>query len=128
MQESLYKYGQKAISFLIVLTLLVNWQILSMIGSFGLTLANNLLIIVWVILLFISAVGLYKKQSWGFFFLYPSIILTTIGFSISIIPFVTSIFPTELRPWIMIANNSMLLIISIGIHWGKSKRPMSEIA
>jgi len=128
MQDSLCKYGQKAISFLIVFTLLVNWQILSMVGSFGLTIANNLLIIVWEILLFISAVGLYKKQNWGFFFLYPSIILTTIGFSISIIPFVTSIFPMVLRPWIMIANNSVLLIISIWVHWEKSKRPMREIA
>ncbi|PWS56504.1 hypothetical protein DK924_07155 [Pseudoalteromonas sp. meg-B1] len=65
MQDLVYKYGQRVISFLIVFTLLVNWEMFSIIGAAGLTLANNLLIIIWIILL-----------SWGItdnnWFLYPS--------------------------------------------------------
>lgn len=57
MQDLVYKYGQRVISFLIVITLLVNWEMFSIIGAAGLTLANNLLIIIWIILLFTSAKG-----------------------------------------------------------------------
>ena len=56
MQDLVYKYGQRVISFLIVITLLVNWEMFSIIGAAGLTLANNLLIIIWIILLFTFAV------------------------------------------------------------------------
>ena len=64
----------------------------SIIGAAGLTLANNLLIVIWIILLFTSAIGLYLKINWGFFFFYPGVLLTTIGFSIPLIPFVISVF------------------------------------
>jgi hypothetical protein len=56
MQDLVYKYGQRVISFLIVITLLVNWEMYSIIGAVRLTLANNLLIIIWIILLFTFAV------------------------------------------------------------------------
>ena len=56
MQDLVYKYGQRVISFLIVITLLVNWEMYSIIGTVRLTLANNLLIIIWIILLFTFAV------------------------------------------------------------------------
>ena len=56
MQGLVYKYGQRVISFLIVITLLVNWEMYSIIGAVRLTLANNLLIIIWIILLFTFAV------------------------------------------------------------------------
>ena len=56
MQDLVYKYGQRLISFLIVITLLVNWEMYSIIGAVRLTLANNLLIIIWIILLFTFAV------------------------------------------------------------------------
>ena len=119
MQNLVYKYGQRVISFLIVITLLVNWEMFSIIGAAGLTLANNLLIIIWIILLFTSAIGLYLKKNWGFFFFYPGVLLTTIGFSIPLIPFVISVFAFELRPWIMIGINSMLLMFALWTHWLK---------
>ncbi|ODS14287.1 hypothetical protein [Pseudoalteromonas tetraodonis] len=116
MQDLVYKYGQRVISFLIVITLLVNWEMFSIIGAAGLTLANNLLIVIWIILLFTSAIGLYLKTNWGFFFFYPGVLLTTIAFSIPLIPFVISVFAFELRPWIMIGINSMLLMFALWTH------------
>lgn len=126
MKYLLCKYGEKTIAFLIILTLLVNWEILAIVGSDGSTIVDNVLLIVWIILLFTSAVGLYKKQSWGFVFFYPAIILTTIGFSICIIPFGLSIVPMELRPWVMMTINSIVLLVTIWMQLAKSKSPISE--
>jgi hypothetical protein len=125
MQSTILKYGQKVSAFLIVFTLLVNWKVFSMIGMAGLSLENNLLIIIWIILLISSAIGLYLKKSWGFVSFYPAVLLTTIGFSIPLVPFVTSFFIFELRPWVMIAINLSFLFFVFWIHWMKSKRCMN---
>ncbi|MEA1891871.1 MAG: hypothetical protein U9N33_04075 [Campylobacterota bacterium] len=128
MQDSLCKYGQRVIAFLIIITLIVNWRMFLIIGDFGLTFTNNLPIIAWAILLFVTAVGLFLKQTWGLFCYYPAALLTTVGFSIPMVPFVTDLFPLEIRPWVMIGINSIMLIIVIWIHWAKSKHFTNEIA
>ena len=128
MKYLIYKYGEKVISFFIIFALLSHWEVFFSMRLPGLTPVNYLLITAWVTLLLISAIGLYLHKTWGFFFFYPAILLTTIGFSISIIPFVTSIFPMAMRPWIVITINSIFLLIAIWTHWTKSKRPMSKIA
>ncbi|MEA1914638.1 MAG: hypothetical protein U9N30_04895 [Campylobacterota bacterium] len=127
MQDSLCKYGQRVIAFLIIITLIMNWRMFSIIGGFGLTFTNNLLIIAWAILLFVAAVGLFLKRTWGLFFYYPAAFLTTVGFSIPMVPFVTDLFPSEISPWVMIGINSIMLIIVIWIHWAKSKHFTNEI-
>ena len=121
------QYGHKVISFIIIFAMLSNWEMFFSMRLPGLTLENYLLITVWVTLLLISAIGLYLHKNWGFLFFYPAILLTTIGFSISILPFVTSIFPMEMRPWVMIAINSFFLLVAIWLHRGKSKRPINKI-
>jgi len=128
MKYLIYKYGERVISFFIIFALLSNWEIFFSMRLPGLTPVNYLLITVWVTLLLISAIGLYLHKNWGLFFFYPAILLTTIGFSISILPFVTSIFPMEMRPWIMIAINSFFLLVAIWLHWKKSKSSMNKIA
>ena len=109
-------HGLKIVAYLIIMTLLAHWEIFTLIGTVGLSLMYNLLIIGLLIMLLASAIGLYLKKTWGFIVFYPSVLLTTIGFSLSLIPFITSLFPFEARPWIMISLNSIVLLFVIWRH------------
>ncbi len=128
MRDLLCECGQKVIASLIIITLIINWRMFSIILDVGLTFKNNLLIVVWVVLLFVAAIGLFLRRTWGLFCFYPAVFLSTIGFSISLLPFAPNLFPLAIRPWAMVGINSVLLLIVIWIHWEKSRGSTNEIA
>lgn len=109
-------HGLKIVACLIIMTLLVDWEIFTLIRTVALSLVHNLLIIGLLIMLLASSIGLYLKKTWGFIIFYSSALLATIGFSVSLIPFITSLFPFEARPWIMISLNSIVLLFVIWRH------------
>jgi len=113
----------RIVGVLIILTSIVHWKSffisISMFGTSPGVASLGLLLLALAIL---SALGLVAYKGWGFPAFYCFALLSTIGFSIPLIPFVSSWLPLSARPWVMIAINLILLLIMIAAHseWRKS--------
>ncbi|MCL1123778.1 hypothetical protein [Shewanella surugensis] len=111
--------GHRVIASLIIITLMANGRMFSFIG--GVSFSNNLFPILfniaWSLLLLATAVGLFLKRHWGHLLFYPAVLLTTLGFGISLVPFVPSLFPLAISFWVTLGINSVMLLIVIRLHW-----------
>lgn len=122
MQSLLSQYSHRVMAFLIMLTLIMNGSLFSFLFSIiteG-TLDNNLFPILftmaWSFLLLATAVGLFLKQLWGYWLFYPVVVLTTIGFGVSLLPLIPSLFPLAMSPWVTIGINLVMLCVVIKLH------------
>ncbi|OGT40072.1 MAG: hypothetical protein A3F12_07640 [Gammaproteobacteria bacterium RIFCSPHIGHO2_12_FULL_38_14] len=109
--------GCRLICFLVMLTLIIGWH--NFISPFRLSFQQNhinnwsiFLILVgslFLILNIASAVGLYLVRKWGFIVTYIAIIFSTIFFSTSYVPFISTFFPVHVRYVALIAINLAVL-------------------
>jgi len=107
------KFGCRLVSFLITVTLILNWQnvvipiqVVMSQSSDGWSDLLEIIGILFLILNVIAAVGMFFLKRWGFAATYVAIIYSNIFFSTSYIPFVSKILRL---PW----SGISLLIVNL---------------
>jgi hypothetical protein len=68
----------------------------------------------------LAVAGLWTLRTWGFYAFYIHLVVATLLFGISFIPFLPAMLPADLRFWAVIATNLLALIVAVGTHRGLS--------
>lgn len=110
------KFACRFFACLIILVLIINFGNL-LIFRVNTSIQGDIFIFalgsLYLVLNLLSVLGLFFGKQWGFWFAYVAIIFTTIFFSTSYIPWISSLFQENIRFIPMIISNFVVLI-SIG--------------
>jgi hypothetical protein len=64
----------------------------------------------------LSVIGLWRHRHWGFYAFYAHLVLGTLLFGVSFIPFLPAALPHEMRIWGVIAINLLALFAVAAVH------------
>ena len=100
-------------ALLLLIVLVERWDLVA-----GLTARNapgTLFVVsaLWLALMLTSIVGLFSHQRWGVWSLIALVPVSTILHSVPLVPFVSAAFPLEMRPFVMIAANILVLLVAV---------------
>jgi hypothetical protein len=118
------KIGCKALSILMLITLLVNFsnvyvplKIVYYLHAFnGFAFVLVVMGLLFFIINSLAIVGIFRRRWWGFATGYTAIVFSTIIFSTSYIPFFNYLFPVRYVSLALLIANVAVLIVMIYLH------------
>jgi hypothetical protein len=83
----------------------------------------------WLLLLLTTAWGLATGRRWGAYLLFALVPITTVAWSIPLIPMVTKLFPEALRPYALTVVNTLVLLAAPLIlrRAGSPPQPVAQV-
>jgi len=113
-------------ALLLVLVLVERWELVSAVTA-GYAAATLFMVsALWLALMFASIVGLLWDQRWGAWSLIALVPVSTILHSVPLVPFVTAAFPLEMRPFVMIAMNIVVLLLALVLQRAQAQSSARE--
>ena len=111
----------KIIAALTLLSVLAHAKVLPIAFSYGgggiLPLALAAAGLLYFALGAASITGIWMGRSWGFFSFYAHVILGTVVFGISVVPFLPALLPPEARLWVVLGVNLLAVAVIGAVQW-----------
>ncbi len=123
-----YAKATKVLAAITLVSLIAHSKLLSALVSL-LTNDGNIMTVLlglagllYPVLAVLSVAGLWTLRAWGFYAFYLHLVIGTLLFGVSFLPFLPALLPPELRIWVVIAINLLTLIAAVVIHRGLSQK------
>ena len=108
--------------WLMLAAAIAQWRILEVpLIMFSLKTSTGLLVSlitypIWICAV-VGAIGLICGRTWGFYLVYMSLALSTVGWKVPFLPFVKLLLPKENWGWIMFTINLFVVVLLAFCHY-----------